>query len=73
MKSAAMCKLSRPSLKSNKLDLENSGRSLTEGKVAVPTIINGPEVISSVSDEANLFAMNFDSSSTINDKGHPLS
>ena len=45
---------------------------LNRGKATIPTIINGPEVISSSIDKANLFASNFASNSTLEERGHPL-
>ena len=45
---------------------------MNRGKGSVPTIINGPEVISSALDKAKLFARNFASNSTLDDHGHPL-
>lgn len=38
------------------------------GKVSVPTFINGPEIISSSSDKAKLFASN----TALDNKGHPF-
>ena len=49
-----------------------TNRVMNRGKSSVPTIINGPEVISSARDKAKLFAMNFASNSTLDDHGHPL-
>lgn len=38
----------------------------------MPSSINDPEVISSVSDKAKIFAMNVASNSMLDDKGHLL-
>ena len=42
------------------------------GKPSIPTLVNGPEVISSSSEKAKLFAANFAANSTLDDHGHPL-
>ena len=44
-----------------------TNKVMNRGKGSVPTIINGPEVISSALDKAKLFAMNFASNSTLDD------
>ena len=49
-----------------------TNKVMNRGKGSVPTIINGPEVISSSLDKAKLFAMNFATNSTLDDHGHPL-
>ena len=49
-----------------------TNKVLGRGKSSVPTLINGPEVIASSVDKAELFAKNFASNSNLNDKGHAL-
>lgn len=56
MQIVAMGKQSKPSSKANDLDPVRSGTSLIKFLIEeVPTIINGPEVISFLSDKAKLF------------------
>lgn len=38
----------------------------------IPTLVNGPEIVSSSSGKAELFARNFASGSSLNDAGHKL-
>lgn len=45
---------------------------LDRSKLLVPSIINGPEVISSISDKAKIFTMSFASNSMQDDMSHPL-
>ena len=45
---------------------------LNMGKSAVPPLFNGPEVLSSASDKANLFAKNFFENSNLGDSGISL-
>lgn len=45
---------------------------LNRGKTSVPTNINVPGVISSLSDKAKYFASIFASKSILDDKGHPI-
>lgn len=49
-----------------------SNKILNRGILPVPSSINGPEVILSVSDKAKIFAMNVASNSMLDDKGHLL-
>ena len=49
-----------------------TNRVLNRGKPPIPTIINGPEVLSSSFDKASLFASNFAKNSTLDDTGHQL-
>ena len=49
-----------------------TNKVLGRGKSSVPTLINGPEVLSSSVDKSNLFAKNFSSNSNLDDLGHPL-
>ena len=49
-----------------------ANRILNRSVRSIPTIINGPEVISSASDKAKLFAKNFAANSTLCDQGHQL-
>ena len=45
---------------------------LKKGKSAIPPLFNGPEVLSSASDEAKLFAENFSMNSNLDDSGVSL-
>ena len=45
---------------------------LNEGKSAIPPLFNGPEVLSSASDKAKLFAENFSLNSNLDDSGISL-
>ena len=45
---------------------------LNKGKSAIPPLFNGPEVLSSASDEAKLFAKNFSKNSILDDSGISL-
>ena len=45
---------------------------LNKGKTAVPPLFNEPEVLSSASDKAKLFAKNFSKNSNLNDSGISL-
>ena len=45
---------------------------LNKGKSVIPPLFNGPELLSSASDEAKLFAKNFSKNSNLNDFGVPL-
>ena len=45
---------------------------LTKGKSAIPPQFNGPEVLSSASDKAKLFAKNFSKNSNLDDSGISL-
>ena len=42
---------------------------LSKGKSAIPPLFNGPEVLSSASDKAKLFAENFSKNSNLDDSG----
>ena len=42
---------------------------LNKGKSAIPPLFNGPEVLSSASDKAKLFAKNFSKNSYLDDSG----
>ena len=42
---------------------------LNKGKSAIPPLFNGPEVLSSTSDKAKLFAENFSVNSNLDDSG----
>ena len=46
---------------------------LSKGKSAIPPLFNGPEVLSSASDKAKLFAKNFSKNSNLDDSGTSLS
>ena len=46
---------------------------LNKGKSAIPPLFNGPEVLSSASDKAKLFAENFSVNSNLDDSGISLS
>ena len=43
--------------------------ALNKGKSAIPPLFNGPEVLSSTSDKAKLFAKNFSKNSNLDDSG----
>ena len=45
---------------------------LNKGKSAIPPLFNGPEVLSSASDKAKLFAENFSMNSNLDDSGISL-
>ena len=45
---------------------------LNKGKSAIPPLFNGPEVLSSASDKAKLFAKNFSKNSNLDDSGISL-
>ena len=45
---------------------------LNKGKSAIPPLFNGPEVLSSASDKAKLFANNFSTNSNLHDSGISL-
>ena len=45
---------------------------LSKGKSAIPPLFNGPEVLSSASDKAKLFAKNFSKNSNLDDSGISL-
>ena len=45
---------------------------LNKGKSAIPPLFNGPEVLSSASDKAKLFAENFSKNSNFDDSGISL-
>ena len=50
--------------------IDNS--NLNKGKCAIPPLFNGPEVLSSASDKAELFAKNFSKDSNLDDSGISL-
>ena len=45
---------------------------LNKGKSAIPPLIHGPEVLTSSKDKAQVFARQFASNSTLDDRNHPL-
>ena len=45
---------------------------LNKGKSVIPRLFNGPEVLSSASDKAKLFAKNFSKNSNLDDSGISL-
>ena len=45
---------------------------LNKGKSAIPPLFNGPEVLSSTSDKAKLFAENFSKNSNLDEPGISL-
>ena len=61
---------------SNKLMIFRSSRIadsvLNKGKSAIPPLFNGPEVLSSTSDEAKLFAETFSLNSNLDGSGVSL-
>ena len=66
----------KESITSQKLGSRNFWRFansvLNKGKSAIPPLFNGPEVLSSASDKAKLFAKNFSKNSNLDDSGIPL-
>ena len=66
----------KESITSQKLDSRDFWRIansvLNKGKSAIPPLFNGPEVLSSASDKAKLFAENFSKNSNLDDSGIPL-
>ena len=50
----------------------NANSVLNEGKSAIPPLFNGPEVLSSASYKAKLFAKNFSKNSNLDDSGISL-
>ena len=51
---------------------QNADSVLHKGKSAIPPLFNGPEVLSSASDKAKLFAKNFFKNSNLDDSGISL-
>ena len=45
---------------------------LNRGKSAIPPLFNGPEVLTSASEKAKLFAELFSKNSNLDDSGHEL-
>ena len=67
-----LLKQKSPSFTRN-LALEKLANSvLNKGKFAIPPLSNGPEVLSSASDKAKLFAKNFSKNSNLDDFGFSL-
>ena len=69
-----LLKQKSPSLPRN-LALETFGELLivlNKGKSAIPPLFNRPEVLSSASDKAKLFAKNFSKNSNLDDSGISL-
>ena len=66
----------KESITSNKLGSRDFWRIansvLNKGKSAIPPLFNGPEVLSSASDKAKLFAENFSKNSNLGDSGISL-
>ena len=66
----------KESITSNKLGSRDFWRIansvLNKGKSAIPPLFNGPEVLSSASDKAKLFAENFSKNSNLDDSGISL-
>ena len=52
--------------------LQIANSVLNKGKSAIPLLLNGPEVLSSASDKAKLFAENFSKNSNLDDSGISL-
>ena len=69
-------KKTKESITSNKLGSRDFWRIansvLNKGKSAIPPLFNGPEVLSSASDKAKLFAENFSMNSNLDDSGISL-
>ena len=49
-----------------------TNKILNHGKPPIPALLNGPEILTSSSDKASIFASNFAKNSTLDDSGHPL-
>ena len=49
-----------------------TNKILNRGKPPIPALLNGPEILTSSSDKASIFASNFAKNSTLDDSGHPL-
>ena len=47
----------------------NANSVLNKGKSVIPSLFNDPEVLSSASDKAKLFAENFSKNSKVDDPG----
>ena len=66
----------KESITSQKLDSRDFWRIansvLNKSKSAIPPLFNGPEVLSSASDKAKLFAKNFPKNSNLDDSGISL-
>ena len=66
----------KESITSQKLDCRDFWRIvnsvINKGKSLIPPLFNGPEVLSSASDKAKLFARNFSKNSNFNDSGISL-
>ena len=70
---ATKTKESIPSQKFGSRDFWRIANSvLNKGKSAIPPLFNGPEVLSSASDKARLFAKNFSKNSNLDDSGISL-
>ena len=65
----------KESITSHKLgcrDFRRIANSVLKGKSAIPPLCNGPEVLSSASDKAKLFAKNYSQNSNLDDSDIPL-
>ena len=66
----------KESITSHKLGFQDfwqiANSVLNKGKSAIPPLFNGPEVLSSASDKAKLFAKNFSKNSNLDDSGISL-
>ena len=66
----------KESITSQKLGSQDFGRIansiINKGKSAIPPLVNGPEVLSSASDKAKLFAKNFSKNCNLDDSGISL-
>ena len=76
LEAAKLAKKTKESITSQKLGSHDFWRIansvLNKGKSAIPPLFNGPEVLSSASDKANLFAENFSLNSNLDDSGISL-
>ena len=59
-------------LKENSSSLRIANSVLNKGKSAIPILFSGPELLSSASDKAELFAKNFSMDCKLDDLGIPL-
>ena len=66
---ASKTKESITSQKLDSRDFQQTANVFNKDKSAIPPLFNGPEVLSSASDKAKLFAKKFPKNSNINDSG----
>ena len=69
---SAYAKKPKESISYQKLGSHDFWRIANKAKSAITPLFNGPEVLSSVSDKAKLFAENFSKNSNLDDSGISL-